>query len=68
MSYQGSLEELKEQLYKLQMDLINLVSQNPNLYSWCLQPLIDSLSQSITEIDQYTNNAPRDFKNYNNWD
>jgi hypothetical protein len=64
MSYQGSLEELRVQLSDLKTYLENFVYEKPELYSWCFQPLIDSLSQSIAQIDQQINNAPRQFRDY----
>ena len=62
MSYQGPLEELRVELYNLKTNLETLVYQNPKLYNWCLQPLIDSLSESIGQIDREINNAPRNFR------
>lgn len=64
MSHQGSLEELRVQLFDLKAYLENCVDAKPELYSWCFQPLIESLSQSIAQIDEQINNAPRQFRNY----
>jgi len=61
MSYsQGPLEELREYLVTMQSSLARF-SYDPNL-AWYVQPIIESLSSSIRQIDENIGGAPRNFR------